>query len=285
MSEVKQKRRWSDRDQHFGPFTYSRDEKHHRPLSVVLDSGEKEHPGCHLRVRGFGHTVIVELPTILKPWRRWVDCSGYQWADGPNAGYWSEHSREYGFSLSEGFLQVFLGAQTHDSETTQSWSKFLPWTQWHFHRHSYHGLDGELLREWIEPRRRLRNDSGIDRYSEQRAFKETMPKVVFEIEDHDGQRIRATTYIEEREWTFGDGGFQWLRFFRRNMVRRSLDIDFDKEVGPEKGSWKGGMMGTSIEVLPGELHEGAFRRFCEQDLRSKYRNFRVSFAGRLGSQA
>lgn len=105
-------------------------------------------------------------------------------------------------------------------------------------------------------------------------------KVAFLIDDYDGERITATTHIEEREWKFGEGWFRWLSLFRRNMVRRSLSIGFDKETGPEKGSWKGGTMGTGIEMLPGELHEAAFRRYCEQDHSSKYRHYRVTFVGR-----
>jgi hypothetical protein len=60
--------------------------------------------------------------------------------------------------------------------------------------------------------------------------------------------------------------------------RRSLSISFKAEVGPEKGSWKGGMMGHSIEMLAGESQEQAFRRYCEQEHRSKYRTYRIAFA-------
>ena len=35
-----------------------------------------------------------------------------------------------------------------------------------------------------------------------------------------------------------------------------------KETGSKKGSWKGGTIGHGIDMLPGELHEGAFRRYC-----------------------
>lgn len=276
------RRRWSDNDKHFGPFLYSRDHGSKR-WGVVLDSGGgvDDAAACSIRCHAFGHTLISGLPALVKPYREWIDTSKEPWSTSPTGGYWDEHSREYGFVCSEGFLQVFLGRQTHDSSTTQNWCKFLPWTQWHFHRESVHGLEGELLREWVSPRKRMRDGSGFDRFREQSDFKKAMPSVSFEIDDFDGQRIRATTRIEQREWTFGEGWFQWLRFFRRNKTHRSLDIDFDKEVGPEKGSWKGGTMGHSIEMLPGELHEAAFRRYCEQDHRSKYRPFKIAFVGRL----
>jgi hypothetical protein len=80
--------------------------------------------------------------------------------------------------------------------------------------------------------------------------------------DFDGEVITATTHIEEREWRFGTGWFAWLSLFRRPRIIRSLDIRFSAEVGPRKGSWKGGTMGHSIEMLPGELHRGAFQRYA-----------------------
>jgi hypothetical protein len=41
-----------------------------------------------------------------------------------------------------------------------------------------------------------------------------------------------------------------------------LDIRFSEETGRRKGSWKGGTLGHGIDMLPGELHEAAFRRYC-----------------------
>ena len=52
-------------------------------------------------------------------------------------------------------------------------------------------------------------------------------------------------------------------------IRRSLDLEFSGETGPEKGSWKGGTVGTGIEMLPGELHEAAFRRYCQKAITAR----------------
>lgn len=251
-------RRWGDNDRHLGPFTYARDGRHYRPLALVLSSGDDEYPGAQLRLSGFGHTFIVALPRIIKPWRRWVKTSHYGWSSSPNGGYWDIHSRAYGMSYSEGFLQVFLGAQTHDSSTTQSWSKFLPWTQWRHVRHSLYGLDGSLyanLRNtrWDSPER-----------EEQDRVEEACPTISFLFDDFDGERITVVTRIEEREWRFGTGWFRWLSLFRKPKVQRSLDLRFSAETGERKGSWKGGTVGHSIGMEPGELHESAFRRYCSE---------------------
>ena len=190
--------------------------------------------------------------------------------------YEEHHAREYGFSLSDGFLQVFLGAQTHDSTTTQSWCTHLPWTQWRFHRFSLYDAAGAEF--WTQIERRGNGTKYRD-FDAQREAEARCDKAVFLVDDFDGQRLTVTTHIEEREWKFGEGWFKWLSLFRKPKISRSLSINFDKECGPEKGSWKGGLCGTSIAMLPGELHEAAFRRYCDQEHRSKYSRYRITFVG------
>ena len=264
MSGNTHRRRWSDNDRHFGPLTYARDQRGYRPLALVLGSGDgDEDPGCRLRVSGFGHTVIVALPAIIKPWRRKVVAKSWDAAAVERMGrdwYWDVHEREYGGSYSEGLLQVFLGRQTHDSSTTQSWSKLLPWTQWRFVRCSLYGLQGEYF--WTEPQGA--NQLGSKNWDAVQAAQDACPSLTFSFADYDGEHLTARTRIEEREWRFGQGWFKWLSAFRKPMVRRSLDIAFSGETGRRKGSWKGGTLGHGIEMLPGELHEAAFRRYCAE---------------------
>ena len=242
--------RWSDNDRYFGPFTYARATKagaDYRPLAIVLGSGDgDDYPGCSLRLSGSAHTLIIALPAIIKPWVHFVPTK--------NGGYEDTHAREYGFSLSDGFLQVFLGPQTHDSLTTKNWCTHLPWTQWRHVRHSYYGMEGELF--YTVPRKA--------RWSEYADKADACPTRTFTFTDYDSERLTAKTCIEEREWRFGEGWFKWLSIFRRPRIRRSLDIQFSGETGERKGGWKGGVTGHSIEMLPGELHASAFRRYCAQ---------------------
>ncbi|MBA1156946.1 hypothetical protein [Microvirga mediterraneensis] len=257
--------RWSDNDRYFGPFTYAR-ERQYKRLALVLGSGDDDdYPGCRLRASAFGHTLIVALPPIIKPWRQKVFATSWDAATVARLGrdwYWDTHEREYGFSCSEGFLQVFLGPQTHDSSTTKSWSKFLPWTQWRHVRHSMYGLDGEHF--WTEPERDMRLGRGYD-WEAIHAAQEACPSMTFAFTDYDGEELTAKTRIEEREWRFGTGWFKWLSFFRAPKIRRSLDIQFSGGTGRRKGSWKGGTLGHAIDMKPGELHEPAFRRYCAEN--------------------
>lgn len=255
-------RRWSDNDRYWGPFTYAHaSNQDYRSFAVVLSSGDDEDRGCQFRVSGFGHTVITALPNVVKPWRRWVDTSKYEWSKGEGSGYWDVHRREYGFSFSRSgtigdstFLQVFYGAQTHDSSTTMVWCKFLPWTEWRHVRSSHYGSDGEHY--WTE-------DKSMDWQARAEKIDACSAKT-FAFKDYDGEELTARTRMMEMEWRFGSGMFKWLSAFRKPIIRRSLDITFSGETGRRKGSWKGGTIGHSIDMLPGELHASAFRRYCDQ---------------------
>ncbi len=256
-----QARRWSDNDRYFGPFTYARDERGYRPVALVLSSADDDDRRCQLRLSGFGHTLIVALPALIKPSRTWVDTSKHEWSS-ERGGYWEIYLRKYGISCHDGFLQVFMGQQTHDSSTTQIWCKHLPWTQWRHVRHSFYGLDGEHVATLPDAGKSYLGDPG--RWDRERAIEDATPTVSFEFDDFDGERSTAVTRIEEREWRFGKGWFKWLSLFRKPRTHRRLNISFSSETGQRKGSWKGGTLGHSITMLPGELHEDAFKRYCAE---------------------
>lgn len=250
--------KWSDNDKYLGPFTLSRNGSY-RHTGIILGSGDgDEYAGCRIRISLFGWTLISALPPIIKPWRRWVDTSRYDWSS-PNGGYWDTGAREYGFTLSDGHLSVALGRVTMDSATEQRWGCFLPWTQWRHVRRSHYGLTGKHL--WTEPECRAFDG---DAWAVLDAARNAVPAAVFAFKDFDGEELTARTTIEEREWQFGVGWFKWLSLFRKPKISRDLEIAFSGETGKRKGSWKGGTIGHSITMLPGELHESAFRRYCAE---------------------
>ena len=132
-------------------------------------------------------------------------------------------------------------------------------------RHSFYGLSGELI--YTEPQvswRLLSQAESLDTHRRIWDAEEAVPCRIFQFLDFDGERLTAATRIEEREWHFGTGWFKWLDWFHARKVHRSLDIKFSGETGERKGSWKGGTVGHSIEMLSGELHESAFRRYCAE---------------------
>jgi hypothetical protein len=238
--------RWSGKnDRYFGPFTYAPDEQRHLTCVLTTKGDEEEGFECYLRVSAFGYTILLALPAIVRPWRRKVQANfspdtiaqlGRDW-------YWDVNPRQFGFCYCEGFLQVFYGRSSHDSETNRNWATHLSWMDWRMVRHSGYDLSGNLCCDFKA------NDNDC-------------PVAVFPFHDFDGEYIEATTFIEEREWKRGTKRFKWVSWFSKPMIRRSLNIEFSKETGKEKGSWKGGTLGHSIKCLPGELHEAAFRRYC-----------------------
>lgn len=260
-----QPHRWTtDHDHFFGPFTYARERKY-KTFGIVIASGDHEiHARTRLRVNLFGHTFITCLPPIIHPDRKKV-YPGAAWDAATVARlgrdwYYDVSRREYGFSLSgDGFLQVFLGRQTHDSSTTQSWSYFLPFKQWRHIRRSLYNLDGTLF-VTLHENPKWNNQA----YAANEKLTDLCPTVDFDFLDFDKEEIIATTRIEEREWHYGVGWWKWLSWFTRPTVSRSLDIRFSKETGERKGSWKGGTTGHSIAMQPGELHEDAFKRYCAE---------------------
>lgn len=268
--------RWSDNDRYFGPFTYAPSD--YDRWALMLGSGCDEYPHCRIRISALKRTLICRLPAIIKPWKQWIDTTGATWnkdKEGPQ-GYWDIHEREYGFTYADKALHVHFGPQTHDSRTSKNKVYFLPWLNWRHVRTSHYGVDGTLY--YTEPKTKIR--LGDNSWRERQDIIDACPTVSFLMKDYDGMEITAKTTIQEREWHFGEGKFKWLSWFKKPMIRRSLDIRFSSEVGPEKGSWKGGTIGHSIDMESGELHEQAFKRYCEKEHRSKYRNYQIEYIGR-----
>lgn len=267
--------RLTNNDHTFGPFTFAKSSW--KPWRCVWSSGggdDDEPARNRLTIYLRSWIVRIALPNIIRPHRVRHEAN---WDEATikrlGRNHWFEtDAREYGFCLSDGHLIFYLGRQTNDSSTTQSWSCFLPWTQWRHVRYSRYGLNGE---HW-------RTEQKGDFLEEFEAMGKC-PSASFEFEDYDGERIIAETRIEEREWCFGEKWFKWLSWFRKPKIVRSLDLKFSAEVGPEKGSWKGGTIGHSIEMLPGELHESAFRRYCDMDHERKQRKYKLKFVGPASS--
>ena len=272
--------RLTDNDKKFGPLTFGKISWNPWILKFSSGGDEDDEIDNHLSIYWFGYAAQISLPNILPPFREKHLATSWDAATVLRLGrnyYFETFPREYGFSLDHGHLNVFLGRQTHDSSTTQDWGCFLPWTQWRHVRYSLYDAEGNQF--WT--RRDRAGGLGSGRFAEQMDMDARCPSVSFTFADFDKEIITAKTKITEREWRFGEGWFKWLSLFRKSKIQRSLDLQFSAEVGLEKGSWKGGTIGHSIEMLPGELHEAAFRRYCELDHRAKHGTFRISFIGKV----
>ena len=233
------------------------------------ETGENATRYCQLNIRLGSRSWWWQIPEFFKPKKEWVDTSQYAWSTSENKGYWEYIQYQYGFHIQDEYVHVYYGIQpgcwsSTDKKNSDHSKLFeIPWKIKRLAHHSfmtptwnlYCSLNPELLRPnylkfvgWAQ---------------------EAVPKIKFKFNDFDGEEIIATCYIEERQYEHGTGWFKWLKYFIKPEIYRSLDIDFNKEVGYEKGSWKGGTTGHSVDIENGESPLEAFKRYGSSEDRYK----------------
>lgn len=253
--------RWSDNDRYFGPFTLAKD-KSYRPWGVMLQSADDDGSLPSIRLHLGAVTLISRLPGwLIRPRRVKVKAQYWSEHDIARMGrdwYWQVDEREFGFTFLGDGLHYRYGAQTNEWPGCKSGVIFYPWHEWRTVRETLFDAEGKVFADLPLLAR------GADNWEERHRLQDSCPTVRFSFLDYDGEQIDAITRIEEREQNWGVDRWKWLSVFRRSRVWRTLDIQFTSEVGKRKGSWKGGTVGHSIEMLPGEDHDAAFRRYCEE---------------------
>lgn len=186
------------------------------------------------------------FPAIIKPKEYKIP-----WKDS-FITYYSR--REYGFYVFEDYINFKWGDQPDyfgEIKNNNYKSYSIPWKGYTF---TYHKLFDLSHNELVTS-----HGKHVDRDS--KAY-EDLPKITFILKDFDDEEIEATCYIEERRWDRGTKWCSWLKYFTEPIIRRNIDIEFNKETGARKGSWKGGTIGTSEEILPSELVVEAIERYC-----------------------
>ncbi len=73
--------------------------------------------------------------------------------------------------------------------------------------------------------------------------------------------IPTTIYVEEREWR--PKWLKWTRLFAK--TKKTIDINFSKECGKGKGSWKGGTIGCGYKLLPNEHPLDCIKRMEKEE--------------------
>lgn len=273
--------RFTDDDVVFGPLTVAKTDWNN--LSLILKSAnrDEEESHCTLTGYGFGYGFRLFLPAFIKPVMEKTKAISWDEETIKRMGrdwYPTYHSREYGFSCHEGHLSIYYGMQNSNGwggdMINRRFGYFLPWTQWRFVRHSVYDANRELFYEYNHSKDKENKDLSSEKKSECSA-------VYFLIRDYDGKKIVAKTVIEEREWLKGEKWCAWLSFFFKPLVRRVVDIQFAEEVGTGKGSWKGGLCGTSIDIEANETHEQGFIRYCMKDFNAKEGRYRIEYIRRV----
>lgn len=249
--------RHGESDKHWWRFRYSPKQSGWTPTGIMLETNgggydESERTFNILSVMLRGRYLQLILPGLFAPhFKVRVNSLTGQ-------AYSEVFKCEYGFRLVDGAIHYHYGAQTHTWRPgTKSGLWTLPWRELRHVRHSLYDTDGRFF--CTMPKSILGDWRNYER------LKNACPSSLFLFAEADGDLRTATCRIEEREWRRGRGIWRWLLAWRKHIVCRSVDIAYSGEVGARKGSWKGGTIGTSIDMQKDETITEAFRRHCRKE--------------------
>jgi hypothetical protein len=86
-------------------------------------------------------------------------------------------------------------------------------------------------------------------------------KILSEKEVHPYRYTLASGEVQERTATINVESRLWTRYWLpHRLYKRTIDIEFNVEVGERTGSWKGGTTGCSYNMLPNETPVECLRR-------------------------
>lgn len=230
-------------------------EKSHLNFGMYITSKNEDadRDYCQLCLHWMDTYKYFKLPDILKPKVIIVENTYMPEKYGTTRNEYIE--QRYGFSVYEECFWINHGNYTHDSSTEQQTSFNLGWRDYTFVRWSGYDPQHNLIGHFENGSERLD-------WPHVEKLRESLPKVQIQFNDYDGEEIVATCYIQEREWYVGRGWFAWLKYFNKPLIRRTIDISFNKETGDRKGSWKGGTIGTGEDMSPNETVFEAFLRYA-----------------------
>lgn len=179
---------------------------------------------------------------IILPFRNsWTDeCDPPKWGIGyHNQTFW-----------------IYRGGKGNMNGGTKWWTINMPWA-YDWVRTSCLRKDGKWEHDTILPI--------LTNYPRRKHFWEDQWKEVLWSETHpytyilkNGtvQERTATLHLEEREWR--PRALKWTSLFKK--ISRSIKIDFDDEIGERTGSWKGGTVGCSYDIIDPELPVQCLKR-------------------------
>lgn len=239
------------------------------------EEGEFATRYCILNLNWGGRYWYWKVPEIFKPKKKWVDTSNYSWSSS-SGGYWDYIQKKYGFYIHNDYIHTYYGIQpgvwsSKDKENSDHTKLFdIPWRQTYLLYWRYWTPDWKIY-DMISIDKKGRLD-----YSHVQSIQKSVPKVKFRFNDFDGEEIIATCYIEERRDEHGTGWCKWLKYFKKPLISYFLRLEFDKETGYEKGSWKGGTLGHAVEMGFKESPLEAFKRYgsSEDSYKNHGRKFR-----------
>lgn len=114
-----------------------------------------------------------------------------------------------------------------------------------------------------KPQSQWTKDDWCSRYKSKKSIVECPHTTKWEydvIDPYDGEVIPCTIKVDEMEWR--PKWLKWTSLFSK--VVRGIDVDFEKEVGKRKGSWKGGVVGCHHKLKPNETVKECLDRMMKE---------------------
>lgn len=166
-------------------------------------------------------------------------------------------SAAWGFNYHGNTIWIYIGGGGNFEGGKKWLTAYVPW-DWQWVRTS------TLLKDktWFTENKRQRlgwftKNKGYGSYEwlKENKHKEEHP-YTYVLRSGKVQNRIATVGVSEMEWRW-----HWFKWFSPiKKISKSINIDFNDEVGEETGSWKGGCMGCSYALLPNETPEQCLRR-------------------------
>lgn len=241
-------------------------------LQTPYERDHDEDPYNQLRIHLFNHSWYIKLPEYIKPKEKWIDTTNASWNKdkvGP-CGFTDYIRKDYGFTFAREALHLNYGIQpgswSRDDPENSDHSKvfFYPWNL-EIVRHDLLYPNGDVYHRNDYPRNGAKHIHWWEVFDWPR--KEDQERVEVQVaefveldhwtKDGKNQKARIRLAGEEREWR--PKWTRWLPIFK--YKRRVVDCYSNEELGPRAGSWKGGMIGWSVEWREDESMKEAFWRW------------------------
>lgn len=204
-------------------------------FEISYDECGYESPNSELNISILGWYSVFKLPFKSKRFP-YGDCDAPKW----------------GIAIHNNTFWVYKGGDGNMNGGSKWWTWDIPYFTLNHVRHDVECVvDGEVVMvpydELVDHKHNyvpLNSNELVNKYH-----------YVY-TDKYDGAKIDTTYWVEEREWR--PKWFEWCDRFK--TIRRYIEIDFKEEVGSRKGSWKGGVLGCSYNLLPGESPEDCIKR-------------------------
>jgi hypothetical protein len=172
-----------------------------------------------------------------------------------NKNNWSISGKKYGFNTFNHILVFHFGLKTKCWELPfVSYGNVYRWVRYKGKPASYY-LDTYEKENWETHPYKTGYEGGCQNPNCW-TYNFTDP--------YDGEVIPCKFWVEEMEWRP-----KWLKWTKRfAKTQRYIVVEFSKEMGSEKGTWKGGTVGESYELLPDEHPTHCIRRI-EKEYKQK----------------